>query len=61
MQQVKAKDQYGRNVAACAIAPDLPFQQPEDMGEFLVRNGLAVAYRCALSAHTSMLRVVVCV
>lgn len=44
-QQVKTKDQYGRNVAACSISPDLPFQQPEDMGTFLVSNGYAVAYR----------------
>jgi endonuclease YncB( thermonuclease family) len=43
--QVKNKDQYGRNVAACSISPDLPFQQPEDMGTFLVSNGYAVAYR----------------
>jgi hypothetical protein len=44
---VKNKDQYGRNVAACSISPDLPFQQPEDMGTFLVSNGYAVAYRWA--------------
>lgn len=47
--QVKNLDQYGRNVAACSISPDLPFQQPEDMGTFLVSNGYAVAYRCAVS------------
>jgi len=46
--QVKNLDQYGRNVAACSISPDLPFQQPEDMGTFLVSNGYAVAYRCAV-------------
>lgn len=45
MLQVKNKDQYARNVAACSISPDLPFQQPEDMGQFLVSNGYAVAYR----------------
>lgn len=43
--QVKNLDQYGRNVAACSISPDLPFQQPEDIGTFLVSNGYAVAYR----------------
>ena len=45
IMQVKNLDQYGRNVAACSISPDLPFQQPEDVGTFLVSNGYAVAYR----------------
>lgn len=39
---VKTKDQYGRNVAACSI---LSGRLSEDMGSWLVSNGLAVAYR----------------
>jgi endonuclease YncB( thermonuclease family) len=39
---VKSKDQYGRNVAACSI---LSPGGAEDMGEWLVSNGYAVAYR----------------
>lgn len=40
--EVKTKDQYGRNVAACSI---LTPRGGEDMGTFLVSNGYAVAYR----------------
>lgn len=40
--EVKAKDQYGRNVAACTI---LAGRLSEDMGDWLVSNGYAVAYR----------------
>lgn len=36
---VKNVDQYGRNVAACRVGQ-------EDLGNFMVSNGLAVAYRC---------------
>jgi endonuclease YncB( thermonuclease family) len=38
---VKNKDQYGRNVAACRVGS-------EDIGAWLVQNGHAVAYKCAL-------------
>ncbi|KAK9809001.1 hypothetical protein WJX72_007719 [[Myrmecia] bisecta] len=37
--EVKAKDMYGRNVSACRLPSN------EDMGEWLVSRGYAVAYR----------------
>jgi hypothetical protein len=37
---VKNKDQYGRNVAACSLGS-------EDIGAWMVKNGHAVAYKCA--------------
>jgi endonuclease YncB( thermonuclease family) len=40
--EVKTKDQYGRNVAACII---LDGRLTEDMGSWLVANGHAVAYK----------------
>lgn len=40
--EVKAKDQYGRNVAACQM---LAGRLSEDLGSWLVSNGYAVAYR----------------
>lgn len=40
--EVKTKDQYGRNVAACSV---LSGRTSEDMGQWLVANGHAVAYR----------------
>jgi hypothetical protein len=40
--EVKNKDQYGRNVAACSI---LDGRVSEDMGSWLVSNGHAVAYK----------------
>lgn len=39
---IKTTDQYGRNVASCSL------QGPageEDIGQWLVENGLAVSYR----------------
>uniref|UniRef100_A0A383VJI2 TNase-like domain-containing protein n=1 Tax=Tetradesmus obliquus TaxID=3088 RepID=A0A383VJI2_TETOB len=40
--EVKSKDQYGRNVAACSI---MDGRLSEDMGSWLVANGHAVAYK----------------
>lgn len=40
--EVKTRDQYGRNVAACKI---MAGRYSEDMGDWLVANGYAVAYR----------------
>lgn len=45
---VRNKDQYGRSVASCAI---LEGDTSEDLGEWMVANGHAVAYRCAASMH----------
>lgn len=43
--EVKNKDQYGRNVAACFLSS---WGGKEDIGQWLVSNGHAVAYRCVL-------------
>ncbi len=37
--EVRARDQYGRSVAACRAAGG------DDVGKWMVDNGLAVAYR----------------
>lgn len=42
--EVKTIDQYGRNVASCSLAGNL-LSGPEDLGQYMVSNGLAVAYR----------------
>lgn len=38
---VKSKDMYGRDVAKCSLPGT------GDLGQWLVSNGYAVAYRCA--------------
>lgn len=41
--EVRNKDQYGRNVSSCSV---LTNKGPMDIGNFMVSNGYAVAYRC---------------
>ena len=43
--EVRNKDQYGRNVSSCSV---LTNKGPVDIGNFMVSNGYAVAYRYAL-------------
>lgn len=40
--EVRNKDQYGRNVSSCSV---LTSKGPMDIGNFMVSNGYAVAYR----------------
>ena len=40
--EVRNKDQYGRNVSSCSV---LTSKGPVDIGNFMVSNGYAVAYR----------------
>ena len=40
--EVRNKDQYGRNVSSCSV---LTNKGPMDIGNFMVSNGYAVAYR----------------
>ena len=40
--EVHNKDQYGRNVSSCSV---LTKKGPMDIGNFMVSNGYAVAYR----------------
>lgn len=40
--EVRNKDQYGRNVSSCSV---LTNKGPVDIGNFMVSNGYAVAYR----------------
>lgn len=40
--EVRNKDQYGRNVSSCSV---LTNKGPIDIGNFMVSNGYAVAYR----------------
>lgn len=40
--EVRNKDQYGRNVSSCSV---LTNKGPLDIGNFMVSNGYAVAYR----------------
>ncbi|GAX83763.1 hypothetical protein CEUSTIGMA_g11188.t1 [Chlamydomonas eustigma] len=42
---VKNKDQYGRNVAVCTLRGGLLGGEGEELNEWLVSNGFAVAYR----------------
>ena len=42
--EVRNKDQYGRNVSSCSV---LTSKGPIDIGNFMVSNGYAVAYRYA--------------
>jgi len=51
--EVKAKDQYGRNVAACKM---LAGRLSEDLGIWMVSNGYAVAYRYWLALSVCFLR-----
>lgn len=40
--EVRNKDQYQRSVSSCSV---LTPQGPEDIGDYMVSNGYAVAYR----------------
>ena len=40
--EVRNTDQYGRNVSSCSV---LSLQGPQDIGNYMVSNGYAVAYR----------------
>ncbi len=40
--EVRNKDQYQRSVSSCSV---LMPQGPEDIGDYMVSNGYAVAYR----------------
>ena len=40
--EVRNKDQYGRNVSSCSV---LTNRGAVDIGNFMVSNGYAVAYR----------------
>ena len=40
--EVRNKDQYQRSVSSCSV---LSPQGPEDIGDYMVSNGHAVAYR----------------
>lgn len=52
---VRTADQYGRSVATCQLPSG------DDAGEFMVKNGLAVAYRCScaclLSHHRFLIHI----
>ena len=48
--EVRNKDQYGRNVSSCSV---LTNKGPMDIGNFMVSNGYAVAYRCLQCPLTS--------
>ena len=48
----KAKDQYGREVAVCSLVS--PFGS-QDLNEWLVTNGYAVAYRFVISSTLCVL------
>ena len=57
--EVRNQDQYGRNVSSCSV---LTKHGPVDIGNFMVSNGYAVAYRyiCTLAVlcnilHTGLL------
>ena len=40
--EVRNTDQYGRNVSSCSV---LTSKGPQDIGNYMVSNGYAVAYR----------------